>query len=325
MFEDPNSDTHSPSDNHHNPNSERLDSTLSTNTPEVDDDGSSAPTFHYQGPVDDQSFEQELGKTTKIQVSTFDPIYRIRRVKSLDDRRIDALEAGANGLDKLPLFHAKVLSKRLTYDVFLEETRLLDKVLTEVRYAFTSEDSVIFTVDPKPFCKLLKRLVALRKKAQDSILVAGMAIPETPIWGRDGDIGKFHNKGDFEILGICFRAEVENFLWRLQERFDFSSSISHSAPTEEIDYDSQQPKTNTSTAGSPQAGANQHHQGVPDEDMLTVGEASGFVDPRRVLSNSAERKRPCMEARIARRRGRLIRPLLRFRSTHRSSMRFLNS
>ena len=91
MFEDPNSDTHSPSDNHHNPNSERLDSTLSTNTPEVDDDGSSAPTFHYQGPVDDQSFEQELGKTTKIQVSTFDPIYRIRRVKSLDDRRIDAL------------------------------------------------------------------------------------------------------------------------------------------------------------------------------------------------------------------------------------------
>ena len=272
MFEDPNSDTHSPSDNHHNPNSERLDSTLSTNTPEVDDDGSSAPTFHYQGPVDDQSFEQELGKTTKIQVSTFDPIYRIRRVKSLDDRRIDALEAGANGLDKLPLFHAKVLSKRLTYDVFLEETRLLDKVLTEVRYAFTSEDSVIFTVDPKPFCKLLKRLVALRKKAQDSILVAGMAIPETPIWGRDGDIGKFHNKGDFEILGICFRAEVENFLWRLQERFDFSSSISHSAPTEEIDYDSQQPKTNTSTAGSPRAGANRHHQGAPDEGTPTVRE-----------------------------------------------------
>jgi hypothetical protein len=155
------------------------------------------------------------------------------------------LEAGANGLDKLPLFHAKVLSKRLTYDVFLEETRLLDKVLTEVRYAFTSEDSVIFTVDPKPFCKLLKRLVTLRKKAQDSILVAGMAIPETPIWGKDGDIGKFHNKGDFEILGICFRAEVENFLWRLQEWFDFSSSISHNAPTEEIDYNSQQPRIDT--------------------------------------------------------------------------------
>ena len=108
-----------------------------------------------------------------------------------------------------------------------------------------SEDSIIFIVDPKPFCKLLKQLVTLRKKAQDSILVAGMAIPETPIWGRDGDISKFHNKGNFKILGICCRAEVENFLWRLQEWFDFSSSISHNAPTEEIDYNSQQPRIDT--------------------------------------------------------------------------------
>jgi hypothetical protein len=112
-------------------NEDNRDSTLTTNTPENENENENIPPiFKYQGPTDDKTFKQELGKTTRIDVSTFRPIYEIRRNKFLDDCRIEALEAGVNTFDKLRLFKTKVLSKRLTYDVYLEETCLLDKVLT---------------------------------------------------------------------------------------------------------------------------------------------------------------------------------------------------
>ena len=214
-------------------NEDTRDSTLTTNTPENDNENI-PPIFEYQGPTDDKTFEQELGKTTRVEVPSFRPIYEIRRNKFLDDRRIEALEAGANAFDKLQLFDTKVLSKRLTYDIYLEETRLLDKVLSEVRYAATPDDTMIFAVDSNLFSRLLKRLLVVRKRAQDSILLAGMAIPKTPVWGCDGDIGKFHCSNDFEILGVCFRAEVEDFLWKIHEGSEFSKGSTFDTSSNDV-------------------------------------------------------------------------------------------
>jgi hypothetical protein len=85
-----------------NRNEDICDLTLTTKTPE-NDNKNIPPIFEYQGPTDDKMFEQELGKTTRIEVPSFRPIYDICRNKFLDDRRIEALEAGANAFDKLQL------------------------------------------------------------------------------------------------------------------------------------------------------------------------------------------------------------------------------
>ena len=54
---------------------------------------------------------------------------------------------------------------------------------------------------------------------QDSLLTTiarrPSRVPIIPTWGRDDDITKFHGKDDFEVLGVCFRAEVEDFLRRI--------------------------------------------------------------------------------------------------------------
>ena len=86
----------------------------------------------------------------------------------------------------------------------------------------TPDDTMIFAINSNHFSRLLKRLLVVRKRAQDSILLAGMAILKTPVWGCDGDIGKFHCSNDFEILGVCFRAKVENFLWKIHDGSEFS-------------------------------------------------------------------------------------------------------
>lgn len=198
-----------------NTHDEHHDSTV---TADALDDDRLPPTFRYQGPVDDRTFTQELGKVTKIDIPVFAPVCTIRRDRSLDARRSAALDAGAAAFNRISLLNLKVLSKRLTRDVFAEETRLLERMLSEVRCAVTSDNSDIFAVDSTPFSRLVKRLNVLRQRARDSFLIAGSAIPSLPTWGRDGDITEFHGEDDFKILGVCFRAEVEDFLWRIQDR-----------------------------------------------------------------------------------------------------------
>ncbi|KAJ7255563.1 hypothetical protein C8J57DRAFT_1517855 [Mycena rebaudengoi] len=46
-------------------------------------------------------------------------------------------------------------------------------------------------------------------------------MPDMPTWGRSEDPLAFYSANDFEILGICFRAEVENYIATLDQYFDF--------------------------------------------------------------------------------------------------------
>ncbi|KAJ7820577.1 hypothetical protein B0H14DRAFT_3472230 [Mycena olivaceomarginata] len=45
--------------------------------------------------------------------------------------------------------------------------------------------------------------------------------PTIPTWGRNEDPLTFYAAYEFEILGICYRAEVEHFLTIVYEHFDF--------------------------------------------------------------------------------------------------------
>jgi hypothetical protein len=118
------------------------------------------------------------------------------RSSTPNSERFAKSEAGANASDKPSLADGKVLSKRSTHDVFTEETRLLDNALTKVRYATSSDNSLIFAIDGIPFSRLLKRLNELRKQARTSFLPTGTTVPNVPTWGRDNDITKFHDKDE---------------------------------------------------------------------------------------------------------------------------------
>ncbi|KAJ7814573.1 hypothetical protein B0H13DRAFT_2381646 [Mycena leptocephala] len=45
--------------------------------------------------------------------------------------------------------------------------------------------------------------------------------PPLPSWGNNEDILSGYNENSFEILGVCFRAEVENFLVPLDKYWDY--------------------------------------------------------------------------------------------------------
>ena len=98
----------------------------------------------------------------------------------------------------------------------------------------TPDDTMIFAINSNLFSRLLKRLLVVCKRVQDSILLAGMAILKTPVWGCDGDIGKFHCSNDFEILGVCFRAEVEDFLWKIHEGSEFSKGSTFDTSSNDV-------------------------------------------------------------------------------------------
>ena len=61
-----------------------------------------------------------------------------------------------------------------------------------------------------------------RNEAEEDLITSGEGIPSLPRWGLHGKADEFWMGNDFEILGACFRREVENFLAYLAEHHDFT-------------------------------------------------------------------------------------------------------
>ena len=76
------------------------------------------------------------------------------------------------------------------------------------------------------FCDLRKvshRLKLRRSDAEEDLIISGEGIPNLPRWGS-GKVNEFWTANDFEILGACYRREVENFLAYLAEYHNFAKS-----------------------------------------------------------------------------------------------------
>ena len=56
------------------------------------------------------------------------------------------------------------------------------------------------------------------------MIISGDGIPSIPRWGLTGKADEFWNANDFEILGACYRREVENFLAYLNDHHEFQPS-----------------------------------------------------------------------------------------------------
>ena len=68
------------------------------------------------------------------------------------------------------------------------------------------------------------QLKSRRNKAEDDLIISGEGIPSLPRWGLNGKADEFWSANNFEILGACFRQEVEIFLAYLVEHHEFSKT-----------------------------------------------------------------------------------------------------
>ncbi len=71
------------------------------------------------------------------------------------------------------------------------------------------------------YSELLRGLYRIHTKLNHMARIDGVVAPELPIWGKKGDIYTCHDENDFEILGACFRTEVEHFLIFYDRYYDF--------------------------------------------------------------------------------------------------------
>jgi len=80
-----------------------------------------------------------------------------------------------------------------------------------------------FTIKREFYRQILSALYQIRKTHGDLILTEGHPIPKLLLWGRKGDITKFHLENEYKILAICFRTEVESFLITFDKHYNFST------------------------------------------------------------------------------------------------------
>jgi hypothetical protein len=69
--------------------------------------------------------------------------------------------------------------------------------------------------------KLNKLLVNKREIAEEKFLLAGEGLPKIPIWAHEGKAREYWVPNDFEILGACYRRDVETFLTLLADNLEF--------------------------------------------------------------------------------------------------------
>ncbi|KAJ7226153.1 hypothetical protein GGX14DRAFT_386827 [Mycena pura] len=142
----------------------------------------------------------------------------------LRQRRYSCLRAGATMFEKEHLRKVKVVTKRLALQVFPRELQLLEKVLSraEAQNRLDS-DGMGFRLIDKEYQILQQVLFMLKLTAEDAFRMAGKTPPTLPSWGADDDSELFYCMNDFEILAVCFVAEVEHFLVQLSTYYDFVS------------------------------------------------------------------------------------------------------
>ncbi|KAJ7652713.1 hypothetical protein DFH06DRAFT_1134167 [Mycena polygramma] len=181
-----------------------------------------SPLQDYSGPVPDNNVDSSAPtRRTQVTVPTLKPLSKIGNNAQILARRTEALAKGASGTGKDFLLTATKASRRLYQHVFPKEFQLLDALLTEVEILQLFGMGAGYRVEKDQFRLLLRILQKLRAIAEDSFTVDGKTPPPLPTWGDDEDILEVYDQNAFEILGVCFRVEVENFLVLLDKYYDY--------------------------------------------------------------------------------------------------------
>ncbi|KAJ7161719.1 hypothetical protein C8R46DRAFT_1223010 [Mycena filopes] len=157
-----------------------------------------------------------------IEIPTLRAPGRIGNNTDLQARRADALLKGSSAINKGFLVNALKASRRLHVSIFTKELDLLNRTLTSLeRIPDEHTSSHGYRVGRDNYLLLLHVLSSLRSTAADAFRLRGLKVPTLPSWGNDEDISQVYDANNFEILGVCFRAEVEHFLSTLDGEYDF--------------------------------------------------------------------------------------------------------
>ncbi|KAJ6516647.1 hypothetical protein C8R47DRAFT_1205875 [Mycena vitilis] len=179
--------------------------------------------------------EDLTGPLHKDDISTFAPILTVdmdlpalRSVAKIGNhpeikaRRNDALVKGLKEIEKNHLLSAGLATRRLFKTVFPAELDLLECLFSHAQSRERLDgggNGYRLVIDD--YQVLLRVLYSRKTRAEDAFRMAGKRPPPIPSGGADDDLEDYFSLNDFEILAICFRAEVENFLYTLDRFYDF--------------------------------------------------------------------------------------------------------
>jgi len=174
----------------------------------------------FLGPVDEEDVLTEF-EGAMVDKPTFYCPHSFRDNQDLMSRRSKGLEIGGKAFKRqLVKLTSEYFSRRLLNDVFPNESSILNNLLMSCNcVAMTT--GYAFTIKREFYQQILSALYQIRKTHGDLVLAEGYPVPELPLWGRKGDITEFHLENDYEVLAICFRAEVESFLIAFDKHYNF--------------------------------------------------------------------------------------------------------
>lgn len=101
---------------------------------------------------------------------------------------------------------------------------ILRELLTNLYHFNNGANQVGFALQKIILVNLNQQLKLRRNEAEEDLIISGEGIPSLPRWGLNGKADEFWTANDFEILGACYRREVENFLAYLAEHHDFTKT-----------------------------------------------------------------------------------------------------
>ncbi|KAJ7109759.1 hypothetical protein C8R43DRAFT_962468 [Mycena crocata] len=160
---------------------------------------------------------------------------KIRRNRYIARRREECIAKGIIGLMKPELRDMQVATRRLQRDIFPAELNLLDTILSKVQTNRIYDDfklppsvQVAYRISQSDYAQLTTMLYCARAMAAEAFQMAGRLLPDIPYFGRTGAVQSWHNENDFEICCVCFRLEVEHFLWDCDQIMDYAKYMPRS-------------------------------------------------------------------------------------------------
>ncbi|PPQ81608.1 hypothetical protein CVT24_006491 [Panaeolus cyanescens] len=128
--------------------------------------------------------------------------------------------------------------------IFLKDALQILETLFSDLYRSHNGLTYGYAIDEEIYRDLIVELLRLKRQTSDGFLAQGRVQPTIPKWGKDGDIQKFWNANDFEIISAVYRAEVERYLSSV-----FSAHMQLRRINSELEATMEQPRQRSNSAG----------------------------------------------------------------------------
>ncbi|KAJ7652816.1 hypothetical protein DFH06DRAFT_1418481 [Mycena polygramma] len=181
------------------------------------------PITEFDGPVDDDELSDAAPVEVAVDFPTLRPLGRIGSNTEVLARRSEALAKGARAIHKGFLLQGLKLSRTVASEEFPKQWELLNRTLKDLQQLTLVTGDYVYRVQKNNYRVLERVLDTMRRESEPSFTIEGKTQPALPQWGNRDDILDAYRPNDFEILGVCFRVEVENFLMLANKYHDFKT------------------------------------------------------------------------------------------------------